>query len=121
MVGALVALHTAAGDNDKASAVLDAAIQYATEAGEGGVQLEKMLSAGAEFKFNNGMFSEAGALYKQLLEINPEDGVSLTKLITCLTEYDVEEAEQYSKQLPPMDYDTDEIDVDALEKAGTKR
>lgn len=121
LVGALVALHTAAGDAEKAAAVLDAAIQYTTEAGEGGEQLENMLKAGAEFKFNNGMFTEAGALYKQLLETNPEDGVVLTKLIACLTEYDIEEAEQYSEQLPPLEYDTAEVDVEALEKAGTKR
>jgi signal recognition particle subunit SRP72 len=113
MVGALVTLHSLNDEPEKAAAVLDEAL--ANSIGE--ANEATFLQAAADFKYDNKMFKEAGALYQKLFEANSEDGVALTKLITCLTEYDMDSAERYTEQLPPFEVDESEVNIDVLEKA----
>lgn len=120
IVGVLVTMYTDKGEVLEACGVLDTAIAYWKGHGNSANALQ-LLRAAAAYKYARSMFKEAGALYTAILEEDPQDGDALTKLITCLAEYDIEEAEKYGEQLPPLEFEGAPVDVDLLEKANVRK
>jgi signal recognition particle subunit SRP72 len=59
--------------------------------------------------------------YQKILEMDRQNAHALTELIKCFAEYDLDTAEQYSEQLPPVSTDGPALDVDLLERASRRK
>ena len=118
MVGAFVKLFTFNEDVPSACNALESAVKFWQSSALPYAQayLGSLRRATADFKFTHGMFEDAGALYKEIFEANAEDGAALTRLIACMAEYNIEAAEEYGEQLPPVEYSEGQFDLDKLEK-----
>ncbi|XP_065873655.1 uncharacterized protein [Euphorbia lathyris] len=113
-VATIVALKERAGDIDGASAVLDAAIKWWTNAMSEDNKLDVIMQEAASFKIKHGREEEAAHLYEQLVKSHGTVE-ALAGLVSTIARVNVDKAETYEKQLKPLP-GLKGIDVDSLEK-----
>ncbi|KAJ9540423.1 hypothetical protein OSB04_026929 [Centaurea solstitialis] len=119
-VATLVSLKERAGDVDGASAVLDSAVKYWSNAMTEESKLSVIMQEAAAFKLKHGQKEEASKLFEELVKSHHsiEALVGLIQTAACT---DVEKAETYEKQLKPLP-GLKYVDANALEKTpGAKR
>lgn len=119
-VATLVALKERAGDIDGASAVLDSAIKWWSNAMTEDNKLNVIMQEAASFKLRHGKEEEAARLYEELAKRHGSIEV-LVGLVSTVARVNVDKAEAYEKQLKPLP-GLKGIDVDNLEKtSGAKQ
>eukprot|EP00041_Stephanoeca_diplocostata_P033523 m.1110166 g.1110166 ORF g.1110166 m.1110166 type:complete len:718 (+) comp24356_c0_seq11:97-2250(+) len=99
-----------------------------TAGGPGGAtatrNMHTLLRAAASLKLRQRKYREAADMYERILDSDRQDAVALTQLIECLAQFNVEDAERYGEQLPPLELDEEEaaaapaFSVDILEQHG---
>ncbi|EEF47526.1 signal recognition particle subunit SRP72 [Ricinus communis] len=113
-VATIVALKERAGDIDGASAVLDSAIKWWSNAMAEDNKLDVIMQQAASFKIRHGREEEAAHLYEQLVKSHGSIE-ALAGLVSTVANVNVDKAEAYEKQLKPLP-GLKGIDVDSLEK-----
>ncbi|KAI3748286.1 hypothetical protein L6452_11265 [Arctium lappa] len=113
-VATLVSLKERAGDIDGASAVLDSAVKYWSNAMTEESKLSVIMQEAAAFKLKHGQKEEASKLFEELVKSH-HSIEALVGLIQTAAYTDVEKAETYEKQLKPLP-GLKYVDVNALEK-----
>lgn len=113
-VATLVSLKERAGDIDGASAVLDSAVKYWSNAMTEESKLSVIMQEAAAFKLKHGQKEEASKLFEELVKSH-HSMEALVGLIQTAAYTDVEKAETYEKQLKPLP-GIKYVDVNALEK-----
>lgn len=113
-VATLVSLKERSGDIEGASAVLDSAITYWSNAMTEESQLSVIMQEAAAFKVKHGKKEEALKLFEKLVKSH-NSIEALVGLIETAAYTDVEKAETYEKKLKPLPGLTS-VDVNALEK-----
>ncbi|KAL4576897.1 hypothetical protein LXL04_012997 [Taraxacum kok-saghyz] len=113
-VATLVSLKERSGDIDGASAVLDSAITYWSNAMTEESQLTVIMQEAAAFKVKHGKKEEALKLFEKLVKSH-NNIEAIVGLIETAAYTDVEKAETYEKKLKPLPGLTS-VDVDSLEK-----
>lgn len=121
--GVLVELLELEDRHAEATATLNAAIEHweRQSTPQAKANLITLLRAGAAFDAIHKKHTEAAALYQKILEKDRQNAHALTELIKCFAEYDLDTAEQYSEQLPPVSTDGPALDVDLLERASRRK
>ncbi|GLU06150.1 hypothetical protein SLE2022_232050 [Rubroshorea leprosula] len=119
-VATLVALKERTGDINGASAVLDSAIKWWSNAMTEDNKLSVIMQEAASFKLRHGKEEDAACLYEDL--VKSQGGIeALVGLVRTVAHVSVDKAEAYEKQLKPLP-GLKEVDVDSLEKtAGPKQ
>ncbi|XP_057340961.1 signal recognition particle subunit SRP72 [Microplitis mediator] len=124
VVSALVTLHMADNNRERASAVLKDAVNYYKRNKEKTGDLGTLWRQAADFHLRGGEVAVAAASLEALLEASPNDTKTLAQLIVAYAKSSPAKAQALSKQLPPLDQVAGVIDVDALESSnwviGTK-
>lgn len=113
-VATLVSLKERLGDIDGASAVLDSALTYWSNAMTEENNLSVIMQEAAAFKLKHGKKEEALKLFEKLVESHRSID-ALVGLIQTAAYTNVEKAETYEKQLKPLP-GLASVDVNALEK-----
>ncbi|KAF2286545.1 hypothetical protein GH714_017599 [Hevea brasiliensis] len=113
-VATIVALKERAGDIDGASAILDSAIKWWSNAMTEDNKLDVIMQEAASFKIRHGREEDAAHLYEQLVKSHGSIE-ALAGLVSTIARVNVDEAEAYEKQLKPLP-GLKGIDVDSLEK-----
>eukprot|EP00037_Helgoeca_nana_P013224 m.121668 g.121668 ORF g.121668 m.121668 type:complete len:668 (-) comp21908_c0_seq1:87-2090(-) len=121
--GVLVELLSLQGRHEEATLTLNNAIGFWEKqtSPEAELNLITLLRAGAAYNVVHSKYPEAAALYQKILSIDRQNVVALTELIKCFAEYDLDIAEKWSEQLPPVGTDGPALDVDLLERANTRK
>lgn len=114
-VATLVALKERAGDIDGASAVLDSAIKWWSNAMTEDNKLNIIMQEAASFKIRHGREEDAARLYEELVK-SQGSIEAIVGLVSTVARMDVNKAELYEKQLKPLP-GLKGIDVDSLEKS----
>ncbi|XP_016191126.1 signal recognition particle subunit SRP72 isoform X1 [Arachis ipaensis] len=119
-VATLVSLKERAGDIEGASAVLDSAIKWWSNAMTEDNKLNIIMQEAASFKIRHGNEDDAAKLYEEL--VKSQGGIeALVGLVTTVARTDVDKAELYEKQLKALP-GLKGIDVDSLERtSGVKQ
>ena len=119
-VATLVSLKERAGDIEGASAVLDSAIKWWSNAMTEDNKLNIIMQEAASFKIRHGKEDDAAKLYEEL--VKSQGGIeALVGLVTTVARTDVDKAELYEKQLKALP-GLKGIDVDSLERtSGVKQ
>ncbi|KAG8038593.1 hypothetical protein G9C98_006289 [Cotesia typhae] len=124
VVSALVTLHMAENNRERASAVLKDAVNYYKNNKEKTGDLGTLWRQAADFHLRGGEVAVAAASLEALLEASPNDTKTLAQLIIAYSKFSPGKAQVLSKQLPPLDQVAGVIDVDVLESSnwviGTK-
>lgn len=125
IVSALVTLHMAENDREKASAVLkDAVNYYKKNSKESTGNLGTLWRQAADFHLRGGEVTVAAASLEALLEASPSDKKTLAQLVIAYAQFSPAKAQALSKQLPPLHDLAETTDVDSLESSnwviGTK-
>lgn len=113
-VATIVALKERAGDIDGASAILDSAIKWWSNAMTEDNKLDVVMQEAAAFKIRHGREEDAAHLYEQLVKSHGSVE-ALAGLVSTVARVNVDKAEAYEKQLKPLP-GLKGIDVDSLEK-----
>ena len=145
IVSALVTLHMADNNREKASAVLKDAVNYYKKnkvrwdnvANVDVKSLIKLISnflllrkfqentgnlgtlwrQAADFHLRGGEVTVAAASLEELLSASPTDTKTLAQLVIAYAQFDPTRAQLLSKRLPPLDHLSETTDVDALESS----
>ncbi|XP_043269897.1 signal recognition particle subunit SRP72 isoform X2 [Venturia canescens] len=124
IVSALVTLHMAENDRDKASSVLKDAVNYYKKNKENTGNLGTLWRQAADFHLRGGEVTVAAASLEALLEASPSDKKTLAQLVIAYAQFSPAKAQALSKQLPPLHDLAETTDVDSLESSnwviGTK-
>ncbi|XP_015121860.1 signal recognition particle subunit SRP72 [Diachasma alloeum] len=115
IVSALVTLHMAENNREKASAVLKEAVSHYKSNKENTGNLGMLWRQAANFHLRGGEVKVAAASLESLLEASPLDTKTLAQLVVAYAQFSPAKAQALSKQLPPLDHLAEAIDVDALE------
>uniref|UniRef100_A0A2P2IW15 Signal recognition particle subunit SRP72 n=2 Tax=Rhizophora mucronata TaxID=61149 RepID=A0A2P2IW15_RHIMU len=113
-VATIVALKERAGDIDGASAVLDSAIKWWSNAMTEDNKLNVIMQEAASFKVRHGQEEDAAQLYEELVKSHGSIE-ALAGLVSTVAHVDVDKAETYEQKLKPLP-GLKGINVDALEK-----
>lgn len=113
-VATLVSLKERAGDIDGAAAVLDAAINWWSNAMTEDNKLSVLMEEAASFKLRHGREEDAARLYEELVKSHGSVE-ALVGLVTTVARVDVKKAEAYEKKLKPLP-GLKAVDVNSLEK-----
>ncbi|CAN6587493.1 unnamed protein product [Malus baccata var. baccata] len=113
-VATLVSLRERAGDIDGAAAVLDAAINWWSNAMTEDNKLSVLMQEAASFKLRHGREEEAARLYEELVKSHGSVE-ALVGLVTTVARVDVKKAEAYEQKLKPLP-GLKGVNVDSLEK-----
>lgn len=113
-VATLVSLKERAGDVDGASAVLDAATQWWTNAMSEDNKLSLIMHEAASFKLKQGREDEAARLYEELVKSHGSVE-ALVGLVMTSANVDVDKAETYAKRLRKLP-GLKEVNVESLER-----
>ncbi|XP_068325995.1 uncharacterized protein [Pyrus communis] len=113
-VATLVSLRERAGDIDGAAAVLDAAINWWSNAMTEDNKLSVLMQEAASFKLRHGREEEAAHLYEELVKSHGSVE-ALVGLVTTVARVDVKKAEAYGQKLKPLP-GLKGVNVDSLEK-----
>ncbi|CAB4294778.1 unnamed protein product [Prunus armeniaca] len=113
-VATLVSLKERAGDIDGAAAVLDAAINWWSNAMTEDNKLSVLMQEAASFKLRHGREEDAARLYEELVKRHGSVE-ALVGLVTTVARVDVKKAEAYEKKLKPLP-GLKAVDVNSLEK-----
>ncbi|XP_046625088.1 signal recognition particle subunit SRP72 [Neodiprion virginianus] len=124
IVSALVMLHLADNNREKASAVLKEAVNWYKKNKESTADLGTLWRQAADFHLRGGEVSAAAASLEELLQASPTDTRTLAQLVIAYAQFDPIRAQNLSKRLPPLHHLAETTDVDALESSnwviGTK-
>ncbi|KAF2292843.1 hypothetical protein GH714_029306 [Hevea brasiliensis] len=113
-VATIMALKERAGDIDGASAILDSAIKWWSNAMTEDNKLNVIMQEAASFKIRHGREEDAAHLYEQLVKSHGSIE-ALAGLVSTVARVNVDKAEAYEKQLKPLP-GLKGIDIDSLEK-----
>ncbi|KAJ9176241.1 hypothetical protein P3X46_011576 [Hevea brasiliensis] len=113
-VATIVALKERAGDIDGASAILESAIKWWSNAMTEDNKLDVIMQEAASFKIRHGREEDAAHLYEQLVKSHGSIE-ALAGLVSTIARVNIDKAEAYEKQLKPLP-GLKGIDVDSLEK-----
>ncbi|PKI78348.1 signal recognition particle subunit SRP72 [Punica granatum] len=119
-VSTIVALKERAGDIDGASAVLDSAIKWWSDAMTEDNKIGLLMQEAASFKVRHGRQEEAARLFEELVKSHGSVE-AIVGLVTTVARVDIEKAEAYAKKLKPLP-GLKGVDVNSLEKtSGAKQ
>lgn len=112
VVAAICSLHYRLNQMDKANDFLNLSTLFWENKNQ---EKEKiLLLESAKLKMKLTKFKESAQDFEKLVKIEPKNVSYLCGLITVLSEFDIEKAENMSKLLPNLTFD--DINVDKLEK-----
>ncbi|XP_051164585.1 signal recognition particle subunit SRP72 [Leptopilina boulardi] len=117
IVSALVTLHMAENNRERASEILKDAVNYYKKNKENTGNLGTLWRQAADFHLRGGEVTVAAASLEELLAASPSDTKTLAQLVIAYAQFDPVKAQQLSKRLPPLDHLTENMDVDALESS----
>lgn len=113
-VATLVSLKERAGDIEGATAVLDAAIKWWSNAMTEDNKLHLIMKEAASFMLRHGQAEDAARLFEELVKSHGSVE-ALVGLVTTVAHVDIDKAETYVQQLKALP-GLKGIDVDGLEK-----
>lgn len=117
IVSALVTLHMAENNRERASEILKDAVNYYKKNKESTGNLGTLWRQAADFHLRGGEVTVAAASLEELLAASPSDTKTLAQLVIAYAQFDPVKAQQLSKRLPPLDHLTENMDVDSLESS----
>lgn len=124
IVSALVTLHMANNNREKASAALKNAVNYYKKNKEATANLGELWRQAADFYLRGGEIKMAADILQEMVDAAPCDTKTLAQLVVAYVQFRPEKAQLLSKRLPPLHDLSETIDVDALENSnwviGTK-
>ncbi|XP_011166899.1 signal recognition particle subunit SRP72 [Solenopsis invicta] len=124
IVSALVTLHLAENDRERASTALKNAVAYYKKNKEATENLKELWRQAANFYLRGGELKIATDILQELVDASPSDTKTLAQLVVAYVQFCPTKAQSLSKRLPPLHDLTEMIDVDALESSnwviGTK-
>ena len=130
-VATLVALYSAAGDDDTARAVFDAAVKSSSASSSGGTEgAAQMRSAAAKFMLDRGLLEEAAEAYEAIAaaaEGTQRESEAIAELVLALTrvggEAALAKAEAWAAKLPAPEAGPEDVELsaEALESAAPLR
>lgn len=124
IVSALVTLHMADNDRERASAVLKSAVAYYKKTKETTENLGELWRQAANFYLRAGEIKVAADILQELVDASPSDTKTLAQLVVAYVQFCPTKAQLLSKKLPPLHDLAETTDVDALESSnwviGTK-
>lgn len=123
LTGVLMELMSLQERHGEASSALNDAIAFweAQDTPQAKTNVVTLLRAGATYNTVHRKYRDAATLYQKILERDRQSAIALIELIKCYAEFDLDEAEQYAEQLPPVSSNTQGLDVDLLERASKRR
>lgn len=121
IISALVTLHLAENNRDKASIVFKNAVDwYRNKKNSKSGDLSALWRQAADFHLRSGEPQVAANSLEELRRINPGDNKTLAQLVIAYSQFDRVKAQSLSKDLPPLK----SADVEFLENSnwmmGTK-
>lgn len=124
IVSALVTLHMADNDRERASAVLKNAVAYYKKHKETTKNLGELWRQAANFYLRGGELQIAADILQEIVDASPSDTKTLAQLVVAYVQFCPTKAQSLSKRLPPLHDLAETTDVDALESSnwviGTK-
>ncbi|XP_017892588.1 signal recognition particle subunit SRP72 [Ceratina calcarata] len=124
IVSALVTLHMADNNREKASAALKNAVNYYKNSKEATTNLGEFWRQAADFYFRGGEIKVAADILQEMVDASPSNTKTLAQLVVAYVQFCPEKAQLLSKRLPPLHDLSETTDVDALESSnwviGTK-
>ena len=124
IVSALVTLHTADNNREKASAALMNAVTYYKKNKETTANLGELWRQAADFYLRGGEIKVAADILQEMVDASPSDKKTLAQLVVAYVQFCPEKAQLLSKRLPPLHDLAETTDVDGLESSnwviGTK-
>lgn len=124
IVSALVTLHMADNNREKASAALKNAVNYYKKNKETTANLGELWRQAADFYLRGGEIKVAADILQEMVDASPSDKKTLAQLVVAYVQFCPEKAQLLSKRLPPLHDLAETTDVDALESSnwviGTK-
>ncbi|XP_015908172.2 signal recognition particle subunit SRP72 [Parasteatoda tepidariorum] len=113
VTSALVTLYQSMEDKDSAVTVLQWAIKWHRK--NKSPALSTLIHETAKIQLKGGRPQEAAKLLEELRKEDPSDLKTLAQLISALSQFNPTKAKEVSKQLPPAEELTAQVDVDNLE------
>ncbi|KAI4502924.1 hypothetical protein M0802_001968 [Mischocyttarus mexicanus] len=124
IVSALVTLHMADNNRDRASAALKNAVNYYKKHKDTTTNLGELWRQAADFYLRAGEIQVAADILQELVDASPSDTKTLAQLVVAYVQFCPTKANLLYKRLPPMHDLAETTDVDALESSnwviGTK-
>ncbi|XP_053976060.1 signal recognition particle subunit SRP72 [Hylaeus volcanicus] len=124
IVSALVTLHMADNNREKASAALKNAMNYYKKNKETTANLGELWRQAADFYLREKDFRVMADILQEMLDASPSDTKTLAQLVVTYAQFSPEKAYLLSKRLPPLHDLSETTDIDALESSnwviGTK-
>ncbi|XP_012231168.1 signal recognition particle subunit SRP72 [Linepithema humile] len=124
IVSALVTLHMADNDREKASTVLKNAVAYYKKNKYITENLGELWRQAANFYLRGGELKIAADILQELVDASPSDTKTLAQLVVAYVQFSPAKAQSLSKRLPPLHDLAETTDIDALESSnwiiGTK-
>lgn len=124
IVSALVTLHMADNNREKASAALKNAVNYYKKNKEATDNLGELWRQAADFYLRGGEIKVAADILQEMVDNSPSDTKTLAQLVVAYVQFSPAKAQLLSKRLPPLHDLSETTDVDALESSnwviGTK-
>ncbi|EZA47743.1 hypothetical protein DMN91_012368 [Ooceraea biroi] len=124
LVSALVTLHMADNDRERASVALKNAVAYYKRNKETTENLGELWRQAANFYLRAGEIKVAADILQELVDASPSDTKTLAQLVVAYVQFCPTKAQLLSKKLPPLRDLAETTDVDALESSnwviGTK-
>lgn len=124
IVSALVTLHMADNDREKASTVLRNAVAYYKKNKYVTENLGELWRQAANFYLRGGELKIAADILQELVDASPSDIKTLAQLVVAYVQFCPAKAQSLSKRLPPIRDLAETTDIDALESSnwiiGTK-
>lgn len=119
IVSALVTLHMADNNREKASAVLKNAVNYykKNKFQEATANLGELWRQAADFYLRGGDIKMAADILQEMVDASPCDTKTLAQLVVAYVQFCPEKAQLLSKRLPPLHDLSETTDVDALESS----
>jgi len=113
VTSALVTLYLSMEDKDSAITVLQWAIKWHRK--NKSSTLRTLIHETSKIELKNGHPQEAAKLLEELRKEDPSDLKTLAQLISAYSQFNPAKAKEVSKQLPPAEELTANVDVDSLE------
>ncbi|XP_076631595.1 signal recognition particle 72 [Colletes latitarsis] len=124
IVSALVTLHMANNNREKASVALKNAVNYYKKNKETTANLGELWRQAADFYLRGGEIKVAADILQEMVDASPSDTKTLAQLVVAYVQFCPEKAQLLSKRLPPLHDLSETTDIDALESSnwviGTK-
>lgn len=124
VISALVTLHLAENNREKASSVFKKAVEwYRNNKKSNQGDLSALWRQAADFHLRSGEPQVAASSLEELLRLNPGDSKTLAQLVIAYAQFNPAKAQNLSKQLPQLK-SSNSTEVDVLETSnwmmGTK-